>query len=303
LYYFYFVKLRNPRYDNLYVRILVRLINILAPIYFRLTAWIPRHKLGERDDSHLPMNIISLTSYPARIHRVWLTIETLLRQTIKPDALILWLYKGEFPDESKLPETLLRMRTRGLEIRFCDHNLGPHKKYFYSMKEYPFANIITVDDDMLYPVDFLERLIDASGKHTGSICCLITKRIVTSGNGIMPYRQWNYIKENTMPLFQNLTMSGGGTLFPSFVLHEDCFDIEMLKEMALTADDLWLKVMSVRNNTKVVSLAGEYQRFFVPLIHKSKSTLTRVNVDGGLNDLIFKDLVERFDISPELFLS
>ena len=35
--------------------------------------------------------VVSLTTYGNRIHEVYLTIESLLHQTVKPDRIILWL--------------------------------------------------------------------------------------------------------------------------------------------------------------------------------------------------------------------
>jgi hypothetical protein len=64
--------------------------------------------------------IVSLTSFPARIEMVWITVESLLRQNFKPDAIILWLTNQEFPDK-KIPESLMRMQAKGLEIRYCDN--------------------------------------------------------------------------------------------------------------------------------------------------------------------------------------
>ena len=50
-------------------------------------------------------------------------------------------------------------------------------------------------------------------------------------------RFWNanveYVKENTPPRFSNLTMGGGGTLFPSHSLHMDAYNIDRLKDLAL----------------------------------------------------------------------
>ena len=43
--------------------------------------------------------IISLTSYPARIHIVYKVIESLIKQKEKADEIILWLSILEFPNQ------------------------------------------------------------------------------------------------------------------------------------------------------------------------------------------------------------
>ena len=42
--------------------------------------------------------IVSLTSFPGRIHLVHKTIQTILLQSIKPDLVELWLAKEQFPN-------------------------------------------------------------------------------------------------------------------------------------------------------------------------------------------------------------
>ncbi len=106
--------------------------------------------------------IISLTSYPARIDTLHLTVMTLLNQTVKPRSVMLWLANEQFPKrEDELPEKLLALKKYGLEIRFCE-DLRPHKKYYYTMKENPECYVITVDDDVFYPENLVEELMTAS---------------------------------------------------------------------------------------------------------------------------------------------
>ena len=66
-----------------------------------------------------PEIIISLTTYSLRIHNVYIALESLLNQTIKPNRIILWLAEEEF-NEANLPISVLRLKERGVEIRFCE---------------------------------------------------------------------------------------------------------------------------------------------------------------------------------------
>lgn len=62
--------------------------------------------------------VVSLTSYPARIDTVWLTIETLLRQSMKPDELILWLADEQFPSKDLLPKKLISQTKEDCKLNF-----------------------------------------------------------------------------------------------------------------------------------------------------------------------------------------
>lgn len=281
-------------------RILVRLTNIILPSYFFLTRSLilkSKKKLIEKEANY----IVSLTSFPARIYKSWIPIETIMRQKIKPRKVLLWLFEGEFNGKASLPKSLLRLEKRGLEIRFCKENLMPHKKYFYTMLEYPDAIVITVDDDMFYPPDLCEKLIKFHSKYPDSIICSMTRQIKVKDDKILPYREWSYLRSNSEPDFRNLTMGVSGTLFPPKSLHPEVFNIEILKKIALKADDLWLKIMSIKNNTKVASIAGEYPGFFIPIIYKNDVKLMESNIVGGQNDKIFNDLMEYYQIPVSIF--
>ena len=65
--------------------------------------------------------VVSLTTFPLRIGKVHLTIQSILRQSRPADRILLWLSKEEFPEEAQLPANLLRLKEKGLDIRFCDN--------------------------------------------------------------------------------------------------------------------------------------------------------------------------------------
>jgi len=50
-----------------------------------------KNKIGITSDKREQKLIVRLTSIPDRINRVFLTIESLLQQSLKPDQIILWL--------------------------------------------------------------------------------------------------------------------------------------------------------------------------------------------------------------------
>jgi hypothetical protein len=293
----YFKKFQSQFVDDWYCRIIVRLTNLFIPIYFKLLGWLPQNKLNSSRKQY----IVSLTTFPARINNVWLAIESILRQKRKPDAIILWLSKEEFKDLTFLPKRLLTLQNRGLQIRFCPGNLMPHKKYLYAIKEFPDANIITIDDDMLYPPDLLEKLIKAHEEYPDAICCAITREVKTHNGKLMSYKEWDYVKTNTTPALRFLTMGGGGTLFPPNSLNPEVFNLVMLKKKALRTDDLWLKTMSLLSNTKVAAIGGEYPRFFIPIINKKNIRLMDLNIGEGQNDKVFNDLMEHYKIPVSIF--
>ena len=196
---------------------------------------------------------------------------------------------------------MLRLEKRGLEIEFCEENLMPHKKYYYAMHKYPEASVIIIDDDMLYPTDLISKLKYYSKLYPNTIVCPIAIKIDVTNGEIHPYRNWDYINYNTRPGFPYLMIGAGSVYYPPRALHNEVFNQPALKEMALSADDLWLKIMSVKNNTRVVCIAGEYKRFFIPIRIKNNINLMDINIAGGQNDVIFTKLIDHYQIPVNIF--
>ncbi|WP_019230337.1 hypothetical protein [Sedimentibacter sp. B4] len=241
--------------------------------------------------------IVSLTTFPKRIDTVWITLESLLRQSIKPDKMILWLAKSEFADGlNSLPASLMNLIDRGLEIRFCE-NLKPHKKYYYSMKEFPDDIVITVDDDVLYPPDLIKDLILLHLKFPKCICCtrghLIT---IDNQNNIQLYSKW--IKNPSVEEIPSkfICPTGvGGVLYPPKSLHPEVFNKDNIIRLSLNADDLWLKVMSLMKGTEIVkSHKYDYEFFSISKTHYS--ALSKTNVVQNHNDVQLNAILEEYNI-------
>ncbi len=116
-----------------------------------------------------PQLIVSLTSHPARINYVSVAINTILRQRLKPDRVILWLAEEEFKNkEADLPDNLLSLKELGLEIKWCE-NLYSYKKIIPTLRECPNDIIVTADDDLYYAEDWLESLYNAYLKNPENI--------------------------------------------------------------------------------------------------------------------------------------
>ena len=109
--------------------------NLVLPLYFLLTRRNKKYVLKESIKKN-GRYIVSFTSFPARINNVWLVVESILRQTQKPDMIILWLSKKQFSSLDVLPKSLLNLQKRGLTIKLKDEDFRSHKKYYYFLKEY-----------------------------------------------------------------------------------------------------------------------------------------------------------------------
>lgn len=237
--------------------------------------------------------IVSLTSYPKRINTVWLTIETLLRQTVKPDKIILWLADTQFSGMDSLPAELFGLQERGLTIRFCS-DLKSHKKYFYVMQEYPKDIVILVDDDMFYPYDTIKQLMRMHKRYPNDICTM-TAQVMKPAFRSMP-SEWRNprCKEKFVHSDQIQIFTGSGSLYPPHCLSNEAFDKEKIIKLCPYADDLWLTFMAKRNNTKVTT-KYPWRAFPITIYNTGKDSLWHVNAEEGNNDKQWKALLEAYE--------
>ena len=131
--------------------------------------YLTSQEIGTTDESYPEGQlIISLTSYGNKLQLLYLTIESLLHQTIKPNKIILWLDQTAYNTYESIPIALHRQEARGLEIRLCE-DIKSYTKLVPALINFPNAVIISVDDDIIYPIDFVERLYRAYKKDSSKI--------------------------------------------------------------------------------------------------------------------------------------
>jgi hypothetical protein len=243
--------------------------------------------------------IVSLTSIPSRINTLWICIESLLRQTVKPDEIILWLADSQFNGLSSLPNSLIELQRRGLTIRFCD-DLKAHKKYYYSFKEYPDDIVITVDDDAVYSSNTIKELLAIHNKFPNCICCNFAFLITFNDKGLInSTSKWPGIFTNIINKPTDLLLPVGvsGVLYPPKSINNEVFNKEVFKEICFYNDDLWLKVMSILNNTKVIQTACFPGHFF-GIKGTQEEALLNYNIAQNGNDIQFNALIKKYKLKP-----
>jgi len=266
-------------------------------------AWLSR---GNPDTSHHHDNsdsvMVSLTTIPSRIDRVHVTIESILRQELRPIRVVLWLTATHFPNLLKLPTPLLRQMRRGLEIYNCDTD-WPHQKLLPSLKKWPSNTIVTADDDIIYPVEWLQNLYNVHKDHPGTVVCRRARVMRLDASGALSkYETWQLSgKELVHPSHAIFPTGVGGALYPPGVLHDDVHNKALAERMCPRADDIWFKVMAFRKGTQCVATStgsGD-----LPALQGSQEiALKYSNLDGGGNDSQLTEVLNYFNIEPKIFI-
>ena len=236
-----------------------------------------------------PELIVSLTSIPERIATLHLCLDSLLRQSLKPDRLLLWLSACESPDQQtlgqdRLPAHIKRLLARGLDVRWC-RDIGCYGKIIPARRAYPHAILVTADDDLFYPRDWLEQLYTAYQKDTRHVYCHRAHSIRYDAEGrLLPYRQWDFEAQGFAGPSLDLFATGvGGVLYAPEHLQADLLKEEVFRKLCPTADDVWLNAMRRLNQVQVKKVADRSQPLQKIRIRNNR-TLATYNVVNGQND-------------------
>lgn len=262
-----------------------RLWNRYVPAIARRVA-LRRHQRPRAGKAHgLPGElIVSLTSYPARFPTLHLTLACLLDQTVKADRTILWIAHG---DLDRLPPEVRKLKQRGLDIRGCD-DIRSFKKLVPALEAFPDAFIVTADDDLYYPADWLEQLVEGALRHETIIQCHRTHRIKRSCDGKMaPYLAWDSDVQDERarrPSSDLLATTGAGALFPPNSLHPRVTDRDLFQRLCPDGDDLWFYWCAREAGTKHRKIGRRFRLTFWKGTQDSR--LWNQNEQGGNDKMI-----------------
>lgn len=241
--------------------------------------------------------IVSVTSFPARISTVHVTIKSLLEQSFKPHKLILWLAKEQFPSREKaLPTDLLRLKEFGLEIEWCN-DIKSYKKLVPSLLKYPDNVIVTADDDVIYEEDWLLQLVVTHIVNPSHIICHRAHRAsLDKENNIINYRSWSQDIKCTNPSYSTFFTGCGGVLYPPKSLLNIVTDANLFTKICPHGDDIWFWGMAVLNGTKIQRVMdSNFQLNQTPDTQESALWIRNVSQDG--NDVMLKALLKNY---PEI---
>lgn len=234
---------------------------------------------------------VSLTSYGKRLDLVHIAIKSIMAQTMKADSIVLYLAQEDSHGKIKQEEELLNA---GLRIARNVKDLKSHKKYFYTVQEYPENLIITVDDDAIYDDRLIEDLYAEHLKYPDAVICRRGHRITKRNGKVSSYGLWESCVKSAMPEKGICAIGVGGVLYPCGKYREAFLDEKGIKETSLYGDDLWLKAVELMWGISTYTI-GE---FSVKLIEGSQEeALYKENAENKRNDVYLDRLQQYFKIN------
>lgn len=259
-------------------------------------------KLNRWHDSRIPQKdlIVSLTSFGERLPDLKYTLFSLIRQSVRPEKIIVWFGEGEC-----ILDELHVFKKFGVEFCFC-HDMKSYKKLIPSLLKYPEKHIVTADDDIYYKKDWLKKIWDVHVKWPHAKVAHIAHKVEFSpSKKILPYKQW---KKNICrnSCYKQIFPSGcGGVLYPAPHKIENFFlDESVFMECCPNADDIWFYFMGLLSGEETMIVPYPYNRLQYVDIYKeyglnNKTTLQASNVQGNMNDVQFRSVMEYLNLTDE----
>lgn len=273
----------------------------LLLVFSKIICWNKMNEYKRRNSKRglnkLPREnhiVVSLTTIPSRISSVKFVIDVMFEQTVLPDEIILYVERGL--NKSVQLKELDKLVEEGLKIKFVD-DIGPHKKYYFAMKEFPNSLIITIDDDVWYSKKLIEKLYDSYLKYPTAVSAMRVNRIRgDQSHTLLPYEQWEFDSHYSALPEKDLIATGvGGVLYPPRSLHSDWKDLNKIKNSSLYTDDLWLKAMQTKANVKVVC-CSTFSMGLLNIPHSQEEALNAKNRGQSQNDI---NIIKLNDLYPD----
>jgi hypothetical protein len=222
-------------------------------------------------------------------------VRSILAQEMKPKKIALWLHNSF---KGNLPKSLSKLEGDIFNVYYSKHDFS-HLKLIESLNHFPSETIVTIDDDLMYPPDFLKLLYNSHLEHPKDIISNQVREILFDENGHpLPYIEWHHIL--TQPENAKFVMPLGvfGVLYPPNSLDNRVTDVRLLTELAPKADDLWFKAMSILNKT-TSRVASQTSTNPVLILGTQKIALKRTNKLQDFNRVQWLRIMEYFNITAE----
>lgn len=196
--------------------------------------------------------VISLTTTPARLARILPVLHSLLEQTCPADRIVLALPArsrrtgAAYPAPPPLPA--------GVDILDCEDE-GPATKLLPALRAEPDALIVVVDDDVIYPKDFIANLLAAHRQQPHAALGLRGWRLES---GVDP-RDYDHVFTTAIREAEPVDVLLGtwGYLIPPHAFDNAIFDFDGYPPEVRWVDDVWVSGHLARRGVPRLVIPGK----------------------------------------------
>lgn len=249
----------------------------------------------------LPLNpkadfVITLASYPNRIHLLPAVFESLACQTAMPRHAYIVLSEEEWPG-LKIPKVIQKLVNRGVEIVWTKNNQYAVKKIVPIIGRHLDLKIITLDDDVLYGPRVLEELVSFENKEKGCIVGHVGKALHRRATKLgMMFRDEEpaNLETNSSQVY---LIGWGGILYPPASLDPRVTDMSAINRIVPgRGSDIWFWAAAVAAGTKQFCLGTPTKKELGIEIPQSSKTMPRDRPGHDVMEERFQETIDFFGV-------
>ena len=234
--------------------------------------------------------VVSFTTMPDRIRHIEPMLNSMLDQSVRPDAIFL-----NVPDRSRrtgaeyaIPSQLEQVES--LEIRRCGHDWGPATKLIPTLlsETDPDTIIIVVDDDQVYPREMIETFLAHEQNLPDAALCARGFRVPFQMHH--PLRNTSYGTKLDAPCEAEIMQGSAGFLVKPRLFTPRLYDYEDAPDAAMMVDDVWIAGNLARNGVRrlVVPFYNVFARIETIGARRTRSLSHNENRDHINNDTMYR---------------
>ena len=214
--------------------------------------------------------IVSMTTILGRMNRLLQNLPYILNQSYHYDKLIINVDDNLTKEDYEWYENL-KDRDSRIEINKSEAKWRSCNKLIPTLKKYPHDVIITLDDDVAYPIDTISQLMEWHEKHLECIIAheinpiVLNSKYVVSGDNVVSNEYVSYLNNYDVMLMQVEwgKYLSNCALFPPYSFDDDIYDYDkMIQCTDGTHDELWFWINSTIHGVQCIGL--NYVRSFAP---------------------------------------
>lgn len=213
--------------------------------------------------------VVTLTTVPKRISNIKPTLVSLLKQTVTPCEIHINV-SSDFFKTSDIPDFLIDLDI--IKIKWVPKDYGPATKFIYTLDRFKNSDklIIVVDDDMIYPKNLIENLVNADKQHHHKASICINGLKVPSTLRSKDRQSDKQIKSGIKRV-AIVEGCGGYTLRPQFLDVDSLINIKHAPTRSHFDDDFWISGHLSRNNISKYQIPSGKRRSTVNTIESAIS--------------------------------
>ncbi|ATZ80191.1 hypothetical protein BMW23_0131 [Bodo saltans virus] len=256
--------------------------------------------------------VVSLTTISSRLELLKKVIVNMFEQTIRPNIVHVFyshepLYYDDGIDNatiSKLNKEIDMINFYNVQVIFTAvDNIGSYRKLIPALKIYKNDIIITIDDDNIFELTFIQKYMYQYLKNNCIVCSGGKFFNIKDYNNDIDHSSIlniNYTEKSVITAMNYIPQGSSGILYHTKMFDSDFidFDYEHLSEIIKKNDDVFFRNYTFRKNIKILFLT--IKRTNLLDIDTEKSLYYDYNIDVKTSDILHEISKLNFHITNEI---